>query len=372
MEIYLDNAATTKPLINKAFEDHISNGWYNPSAAYSSAANVFIKMKKTRALISEIIGFEGDVVFTSGGTEANNIAILSAARKNAHYITSAIEHPCVFEVFKYLETLGAKVDYVKPKDFCINPSDVAALVKDNTALVSIMHVNNETGALNDIKTIATAVKAKNIKTMVHSDGVQAFFKTSVNLSNSDVDYYTLSAHKINALKGTGAVAAGRNSRMKKLQHGGEQENSFRPGTENTLGIFAFHEALIRGRDSFEDSITKVNSLSAQLLDGLESIDEACVNLPDKKVPHIVNVSFAGIGAEVLLRTLGEKGIYIGTGAACSHGKISRVLLESGVDKSAAQGAVRISFNAMNTKQEIDIFLDEANKAVKQLRRFNRR
>lgn len=372
MEIYLDNAATTKPIIDKAFIRHIDNAWYNPSAAYAPAVDVFIEMKKARQLLTDIISMESDVIFTSGGTEANNTVIQSAFRKNAHYITSTVEHPSVYEAFRHLELQGAEVDYVKPKNFCIMAQDVASLVRENTALVSVMHVNNETGAINDITAISRAVKAKNPNTSFHSDGVQALFKTELDFSQSPIDYYTVSAHKIHALKGTGALIARRNKNVIPLHHGGEQEYSIRPGTENTLGIQVFCEALERGRGGFSEAFDKVNMLSKKLLSGLADVDGAKVNLPDSRVPHIVNVSLEGVRAEVIVRVLGEKGVYIGTGAACSRGKLSRVLLESGVEKSLAEGALRISLSAMNTKEEIEICVDEMQKAVKQFRRFRRK
>lgn len=372
MQIYLDNAATTRPVLDAEFQKHLEESWYNPSAAYAPAARVFIDMKKARTMLASTLGLNSDVIFTSGGTEANNTAILSAYKIGAHFITSAIEHPSVYETFKYLETLGAKVDYVKPKGLCVLPEDVAERIKDNTVMVSIMHVNNETGALNDINAIAHAVKAKNSKTLFHSDGVQALFKTRFKLSSRDVDYYTVSAHKINALKGVGALLINKDKTLQKLHHGGEQEYALRPGTENTLGIQVFHQALKRGINSFDTSIKIVEDLHKKLIDGVNGIEGAKLNLPDKKVPHIVNVSFSGVRAEVLVRALGEKGIFIGTGAACSRGKISRVLLESGMIKELAEGAVRISFSALNTRKEIDICLEEIDKAVKQLRRFSRR
>lgn len=372
MQIYLDNAATTKPIIDKAILNHLDEGWYNPSAAYAPAAKVFIEMKKTRQLLNDITGLNCDVIFTSGGTEANNTAIFSAFKSGAHYITSAVEHSSVYEMFLHLESLGAEVDYIKPKGFCIKPEDVAAKVRENTALVSIMHVNNETGALNDIRAIASAVKAKNPRTHFHSDGVQALFKTNINLAGSDVDYYTVSAHKINALKGTGALLVHKDKAIGKLHHGGEQEYALRPGTENTLGIQVFEEALKRGKEAFSESIKTIQALHDRLVDGLKNIEGAQLNLPDEKVPHIVNVSFTGLRAEVLVRVLGDKGIYIGTGAACSRGKLSRILLESGIDRSIAEGAVRISMSTMNTPEDIDTCIEAIDKAVKQLRRFSRR
>ncbi len=370
MEIYLDNAATTKPLLKSSIEKHLETAWYNPSSAYGPAVEVFREIKETRELLKSITGM-GECIFTSGGTEANNTAVMSAYKTGAHYITSAIEHPSIYNAFKHLETLGANVDYIKPRGFCIHAEDVAAAVRDNTALVSIMHVNNETGALNDINSIAGAVKAKNPDALFHSDGVQALYKTSLALA-ADIDYYTLSAHKIHALKGTGAILAGNNVGIKKLLHGGDQEFALRPGTENTLGIQAFLEALEAGKGDLAESNKRIEALEQALLGSMAGIEGAKVNLPENKVPHIVNISFPGIRAEVLVRVLGEKGIYIGTGAACSRGKLSRVLLESGVQREYAQGAVRISMSRFTTLREIEICAGELKSAVKKLREFGRK
>ena len=372
MEIYFDNAATTRPIVEIAFAAHMENGWYNPSAAYAPAADVFLGIKKTRQVIAEIVGMEGECFFTSGGTEANNTAIMSCRKHNAHYITSAIEHPSVYETFRHLETLGARVDYVKPRQHCIQAEDVAALVRKDTALVSIMHVNNETGALNDIAQICSAVKAKNPAAAFHSDGVQALFKTEINLANVGADYYTVSAHKIHALKGTGALLARRGRAIRQMHFGGEQELSLRPGTENTLGIQAFREALERGRGGYLAAAKKVRTLSERLVHGLTEMEGVSLNLPARKVPHIVSASFEGVRAEVLVRLMGEKGIYLGTGAACSRGKISRILLENGTDRALAQGAVRFSLDALNTEDEIMICLEEIQSALKTLRRFRRK
>ncbi len=371
MEIYLDNAATTKPVLEKALEYHMQQGWYNPSCAYGPAANVFIEMKRARETLENITGATGDCLFTSGGTEANNTAIMSSFKPGAHYITSSVEHPSVYNAFKHIESLGASVDYIKPEGFLIRAQDVAEAVRGNTALVSIMNVNNETGALNDIAAIARAVKSANEAALFHSDGVQALFKTAIDLS-ADVDYYTVSAHKIHALKGTGALLTARDAALRGLLHGGEQEYTLRPGTENTLGIQAFGEALERGKDGFPESVKRVEALQNRLIGALESMQDARVNLPASKVPHIVSVSFPGVRAEVLVRVLGEKGIYVGTGAACSRGKVSRVLLESGFSKQEAEGTIRISMSALNTESDIDICAEELEKAVKKLRSFGRR
>ena len=367
MLIYFDNAATTRPKYTDIAEFHMKEGWFNPSSAYSGAADVFIKLKNTRQALLGITGFSGSVIFTSGGTEANNLAIRSAFKNNAHYITSVVEHPSVYETFVNLEQQGAKVDYIKPQNFCIQPEDVAQLVTNETALVSIMHVNNETGAVNDIKAIAAAVKAKNPQCLFHSDGVQALKKTNIDLSGSKVDFYSVSAHKINALKGTGALLVKEVKQIKPMIFGGSQENKIRPGTENTLGIQVFGAALEDRTDSIED----VEKLRGKLTAGLMLIEGTVINEPESYVPHIVSVSFEGIRAEVLVRLLGEKGIYIGTGAACSKGKLSRVLLESGVERKLAEGTVRISIDGDNKPEEIYIFLKELTEALNVLRRFNR-
>ena len=372
MEIYLDNAATTKPYLDAAFAQHEKDGWYNPSAAYKAAEAVFSEIKSVRQTLAQNLGLQnGNCVFTSGGTEANNMAVLSGWRKGAHFITSTIEHPSVYVMFKHLEQQGAEVDYVSPKGFHIEPEDVAPLIREDTALVSIMHVNNETGALNDIKEICRAVNAKNPETLFHSDGVQALLKTPIDLNELGVDYYTVSAHKIHGLKGTGALLARQGRTIKPVLLGGSQESVLRAGTENTLGIQVFGEALRRG---FADTMTDahIKALRAALVTGLSQIEGAVVNAPAEYVPHIVSVSFEGIRAEVLARLLGDQGICIGTGAACSRGKVSRVLLECGIKRPLAEGTVRISMSNNNTTDDIQICLEALDKAVHQLRRFSHR
>ncbi len=371
MQIYLDNAATTQPLAGESVRRHLNNAWYNPSSAYAPAEKVFIEIKRVRKMLAEAVGMTG-CIFTSGGTEANNIAVRSAAKQGAHFITSAIEHPSVYNALRQLAMEGAHVDIVKPRGYCIDANDVAALVREDTALVSVMHVNNETGALNDIRAICAAVKAVNPNTLFHSDGVQALLKTDINFKAGGVDLYTVSAHKIHAFKGTGALLTAKGRAVKGIMYGGEQEGSVRPGTENTLGIQAFGEALEEGLKRLEADTAHVALLHEKLVNSLSGMEGAILHMPETHVPHIVNVSFDGVRAEVLARLLGEKGIYIGTGSACSRGKLSRTLLECGVKREEAQSAIRVSMSGYNTQEEIDVFIEELNGAVKQLRRFGRR
>ncbi len=363
MNIFLDNAATTKPLYDTPAY-HSESGWYNPSAAYAPSEAVHASITQTRKLLLRAVGLKnGGCVITSGGTEANNMSIMSAFKPGAHYITSAIEHPSVYEVFKYMERQGAIVEYIKPRGFRISANDVARQVRRDTALVSIMHVNNETGALNDIGAICAAVKAKNSAALFHSDGVQALHKTSVCLTSMGPDTYSVSAHKIHGLKGTGALLYKKGTVLKPLLFGGGQEGGLRPGTENTIGIQSLDAALrLGGMD-----IDYARKLHDELVRGMSAVPDTILHMPEEKVPHIICVSFEGVRAEVLVRLLGSRGIYIGSGAACSRGKVSRVLLECGVPRSLAESAVRISLCRHNTQNEIEIFTDALKKAVKQLR-----
>ncbi len=371
MEIYLDNAATTKPMTKAAVQRHMNQSWYNPSAVYRQAEAVFKEIKNVRQQLIAAVRLQGNCVFTSGGTEANSLVLSSYGKRGAHMITSAIEHPSVYETCRNLEQNGLRVDYVKPLCFNIHPEDIAALVTDDTALVSVMHVNNETGALNDITAIGRAVKAKNPRTVVHADGVQALLKTDVDLSTGYIDCYTVSAHKIHALKGTGALLTRQGVSLNPMHVGGSQEQSLRAGTENTLGIMAFGEAL-EEIAQLEENNKQVDQLRDAFVSGVTQIDNCIVNTPERFVPHIVSVSFEGVRGEVLARVMGEKGICIGTGAACSRGKLSRVLLECGVKRSFAEGTVRISFSAHNTLEEVAVCLEELKSAVTQLRRFARK
>jgi cysteine desulfurase len=372
LEIYLDNAATTRPKTSAAVQRHFERLWYNPSSAYGQAEAVFKEIKQIRQQLCGALQLNGTCLFTSGGTEANNMALNALSRRGAHIVVSAVEHPSVYETCRHLEQSGVRVEYVKPRGFVIHPEDAAELVTEDTALVSVMHVNNETGALNDIFAIARAVKAKNPGVLFHADGVQALLKTPVDLSSGLVDAYTVSAHKIHALKGTGALLVRQGVTLRPLLHGGGQELSLRAGTENTLGILAFGEALEMGLQEQAKNFDKIRQLRAAFLDGLQDMDGVTVHIPENFVPHIVSLTVEGVRGEVLARAMGKKGVMIGTGAACSRGKLSRVLLECGVDRAHAEGVARISFCADNTLEEVAVCLDILRDTVSVLRRFSRK
>jgi len=380
MEIYLDNAATTKPLqeLKEFATAYMESGWYNPSSLYKPAAKVHADINEARkALLNALRAEKGELLFTSGGTEANNMAIASFAGRKRHFVTTETEHPSLYEYFKSLSREGHEVDFIKPKsDFTVDASDVAAAVRPDTALVSIMHVNNETGAINDIAAIAAAVKKTNPETVFHSDGVQAFMKIPFRMANSLVDLYTVSAHKIHAFKGTGALYAVKKSLLKPLFLGGAQEGNLRAGTENTWGITAFGFACEKLQPLFEGHTAHMCSLRKRLVEGLSRMGDVVLNAAPapKSAPHILNASFLGVRAEVLLHALEEEGLYIGTGSACSSRKntASRVLAAMGFARERLEGAVRLSLSPFTTAEEVDKVLEVLYSKSAALRKFKRR
>lgn len=380
--IYFDNAATTKPYegIESLFQKYIEQGWFNPSALYPAAVAVERHIDAARTAVAAQLGMPPDsVIFTSGGTESANTVILRGYRsrgtRNLSFVTSRYEHACVYGAFKELEAQGHSVTYVSAqKDGLIHAEDVARAVTEDTVLVSIMHVNNETGAINDIAAIAAATKQKNPQTLFHADGVQGFLKVPFSMVRTSVDYYTVSAHKVHGLKGTGAIVYQKGAPLKCFMLGGGQERGLRSGTENTFGICAFKEAIshyLRQQDAGDTML----GLRAQMLSLLTEEAGMYVLSPEQSfAPHILNVSFVGMRAEVLLHLLEREGIAISTGAACSSKKHRdfRIHEHLHLPKEVMEGAIRISFCPQNTEQEVQTAAAAIHAALKQYRKFTRR
>lgn len=377
--IYLDNAATTKPspALKSLFLEYASDGWYNPSALYSPAVAAEAAMQAARHLLMQCVHAEG-AIFTSGGTEAANTVIFRGwpqrGGKKQHFITSAYEHACVYEAFRALTDAGHRVDFVRPgTSGQIEPEALAPLICQDTALVSIMHVNNETGAINDIDALAKAVKAKNPATLFHTDGVQAFLRIPFDMSASAIDYYTISAHKIHGLKGTGALFYKKTSVPHALILGGGQENALRSGTENTFGILAFARAAEEFLHNQANKLAHMAALKNRLCAGLADAPGAAVFSPKDGAPHILNMAFSGLGGEVLLHALEQENIYIATGSACSSKKrIPRIHDALGVSRELSRSAVRFSFCPDNTKEEVDVVINACLDALTKYQRFIRR
>ena len=380
MKIYLDNAATTKPLdsLKKLFEEHLNDDWYNPSAMYPDAVRIENELKRARDILLNAVRAD-QMIFTSGGTESANTVIFDGYRKaggrRLHFITSEYEHPCVYESMKILVEQGHSVTYIAPQaDGTIDGDELASMVKEETALISIMHVNNETGAVNDIDSLARKAKEVNKKVLFHADGVQGFLKCPFDMYNSPIDYYSASAHKIHGLKGTGALFYKKGAPLRPYAVGGGQQAGLRSGTENTLGIMAFAQAVEAYQKDWEIIHQHILNLRARLLENLANVDGMLVLSPVSGAPHILNLSFPGMRGEVLLHILEKDGIYISTGSACSSkkGKLSRTHKALGLDQQAAAGAVRISFSRYNTLEEMDLAAEKIIDALKQYRGFIRR
>lgn len=356
--IYLDNAATTKPC-REAVEAVIkaSEEFGNPSSLHGLGLRAEKLINEARStLASRLKVDKKHIYFTSGGTEANNLAIFGVAdamkRTGKRVITSGIEHPSVLEAFKRLAAMGYEVVFADTdKDGRVNVESIKNALTPDTILVSIMHVNNETGVIQPIEEIAKAVKTAAPKCIFHSDCVQSFCKLPVYPSELGADMVTISAHKIHGFKGCGALYTG-NTRLIPQLYGGEQQNEIRPGTENTAGIFAFGASCDAAVCDAE-AMRKKRALMRDEL--LKYVPWAAVNGSDEfNSGSVLNVSFPGIKAEILLHSLERHEIYISTGSACSSHKPqpSHVLTAMGVDTASVSGAVRISFSQYTTDDEI--------------------
>ncbi|BDF59338.1 cysteine desulfurase [Christensenellaceae bacterium] len=378
-KIYLDNAATTQPLAecNDIYLKYAQELWQNPSALYADATRVQKEEDDAKAVLLRAFGASGHrCLFTSCGSESANMVILRGARikKGMNYVCGGAEHPCVEESFKYLAQQGCPVTFLKPdRHGIITPEQVSEAVDENTALVSVMHVNNETGAKNDIEKIASAVKMKNPQALFHADGVQAYCKERLS-NTAHIDYYTVSAHKLHAHKGTGAVFYRENAPLKPYILGGGQESGLRSGTQNTLGIFSFATAVCY----FMENVTPAHfeHLREVFLDACAKIPDIVVLTPQERgrsCLHILNLSILGVRGETLLHTLEARGICISTGSACSSKKgKSRIAKALSLTEEEAEGAIRVSFSPFTTQEEVLTAAKEIAKGAELLRRFKRK
>lgn len=375
--VYLDNSATTSIYDEVVDEitDVYKNANYNPSAAYDVASIAEKKLSKAREIIASSINADKEgIYFTSGGSEGNNTAILGVARacqnRGKHIITDNIEHDSVNNVFKYLEqNEGYEVTYIEPDKYgVINPNDVRDKVRKDTTLVSIMHVNNETGALNDIKTITSLVKKQNSLTIVHSDSVQSYLKLPIDVEDLNVDIITTSAHKVHGPKGIGFIYIKKNTKIAPLIYGGGQESGFRSGTQNVALISGFSVAVdkIIKMGDYTKKISEVRDYLKESI--IKKIADININTPIISAPHILSVSFAGVKSEILLHYLEMDKIYVSTGSACSSKKkTSRVLQNIKLDDKYIDGTIRFSLDENIDKAMIDFVVEKLQQSVSKIR-----
>lgn len=362
--IYLDNAATTLPCKAAVLSaEKYMNEFYNPSSIYLPAIKVAKDIQNARSVILNFLGDSaGGFIFTSGATEANNLAIFQATKnKNKVILTTMAEHPSVFNSVKNLEGQGFKCIYAPIKESGEVDVDFIEKVveQEDVGFVSVMFVNNETGAINNIKRIGEIIKNSGKNIVFHVDAVQAFTKLKINVKDLNIDLMTVSSHKIHGLKGTGGLYFSSKITLKPNVFGGGQEFEKRSGTENVSGICAFAEAV-------EDGNVISPDLRKRALEILSELDDIKIN--GNGIDSILNVSAKGVKAEVVVRKLDQKNIYISTGSACnSHKANNRVLMSMGVKKEYIEGTNRFSFSKYTTMDEIETAFSEYVKIIKELR-----
>lgn len=371
--IYFDNAATTRvtPEAAQTVFKYLTEKYYNPSAMYHEALDVKNDLENARSVILNQIGGEGKLYFTSGGTESDNLAFFGTKKKrNSRVIISAVEHAAVYQSAMSLKQAGF--------DVCVAPVDgsgkidveaFSELLNADTSFVSVIHVSNETGAVNDIGELARLTKRVAPRALFHSDGVQAGGKIKIDLKSIPVDLYSLSAHKIGAPKGTGALYAAKSVHLNPIIVGGGQEDGVRSSTENTAGIMAFATAFAAAVPLIEKSAERLRAIAAYLRKRLGAFDDVMVVSPEDGSPYILSFASASVRGEVIEHALEREGVLVGTGSACSSNKSTRRIPEAlNLQGKYASGMVRLSFSRFSSMAEAEEFADKFEKVYKELKR----
>lgn len=379
--IYLDNNATTRvaPLVADAIKPYFTEKYGNASSMYPLAGEAHKAMDIARSEVANLIGAEypDEIIFTSCATESDNTAIFSAIRsypQKKHIITSAVEHPAVLHPYKFLETQGYKVDYIGvDAQGRFNMEQYKKALDGDTALVSVMWVNSETGTIFPVEEIASL--AKDYGALFHTDAVQAIGKLPVNVKESKIDMLSLSGHKFHAPKGVGALYVRRGTRFTEFLMGGHQERGRRGGTENIPYIVGLGAAAVLAKTRLSDGTSaRMAALRDKLQTGLlNAIPDSRVNGdPEHRVPNTVNISFGYVEGEAILMHLNEYGICASSGSACTSGSLepSHVLRAMGVDFKFAHGSVRFSLSDQTTEEEIDKVLEVMPGIIENLRRIS--
>lgn len=377
--IYLDNAATTKMYDEalRVLTEANEKRWFNASALYKEASEESKTIRRAReTLLGALKAGDGEFYFLSGGTEADNTALFCTRKaKGSRVIVSEGEHDAVINPAKVLKEQGYDVVFAPIKsDGGVDEEKFAALLTPDVSLVSVMHVSNETGAVNDIAKLSAMTKRAAPKAIFHSDGVQAFGKIKVNLRSLGADLYTVSGHKIHGPKGIGALYVAKGAPVKPLVFGGGQEKGFRSGTENGPAIEAFAAAAERTMRNFEEDCSKKRRYLEYLREGLENgvPDVKIITDTERSAPHILTVAFGGVRGEVLLHALEERGILVGVGSACSSHRESRFKSLLGLDEAHRDGIVRFSVSAFNDFSEVATVVRETADAVARLKEYARK
>lgn len=375
MSVYLDNAATTKPCPEavSAALDAMTVNFGNPSSLHKAGLNAQLVMDRARKIIADSIGADsGTIYFTSGATESNNLALRGASqaygRKKRKIVISAVEHASVEETASALEEKGFEIARVAPRaDGRLYAVDFVNACDENTCLISMMMVNNETGYILPVKEVFSAVKRRFPDIVTHCDCVQGYMKLPVKAASLNADLISLSGHKIHGVKGIGALYIKRGIRVVPIVTGGKQEKGVRSGTESVPLIAAFGAAVEKLSSSISERWDCVSELKNHFLEKLSVIDGIDVNSPEDGSPYIINISAAGKRSEIMLHFLESKEIYVSSGSACSKGAQSGVLGSFGVKDRSADSALRISLSAENTVEELDLFVEALIEGMEKIR-----
>ena len=376
--IYLDNAASTRVReeVLETVNDILLNDYANPDAAHEFGIQAAKRIKKSRQIIADALSVSTkEVYFTSGGSEGNNIIIQGIIngnpRQGKHLITTKIEHPSVFEIFKEYERNGFEVTYLNvDSDGRIKLDELTDSIRNDTVLISVIAVNSETDVIQDLEKIGNIIKQKNKNVYFHSDFVQGLGHIKINPAKCRLDALTVSSHKVYGPKGAGAIYLLGNVKIKPLIFGSNQEQGVVQRTLNSSGIIGFGKAVQIACENFSKDNAQIKEVKEYLLQKIQNeISDIRVNtIEEDSVPHILNISFRGIQGEVLVHFLGMSKIYVSTGSACSSRKgNSRILESMGLTKEEVAGGIRFSFSVFNTKEEMDETVKVLKEAVAAIR-----
>lgn len=383
MECYFDNSATTQayPEVAQVMSKILLEDYGNPSSMHNKGMEAEVYIRHARETIAKTLKVDDRcILFTSGGTESDNMALIGAASANKragmHIITTKIEHPAILETCKYLESLGYEITYLGVNsNGQINLKDLEDAIRQDTIIVSIMHTNNEIGSVMPIAEAGKIIKSKNPNTLFHVDAVQGYGKYRINPKKMNIDMLSVSGHKIHGPKGIGFLYIGEKVKIHPIIHGGGQQKNLRSGTENVPAIVGLAKAAELIYKDFEEDIEHLYSMKQKLTEGLLEIDDIKINgLTGKEsAPHIVSLSVGQIRSEVLLHALEDKGIYVSAGSACASNKpaISETLKAIRVEQRFLDSTIRFSLSPLNTDEQIEYAVETIKDILPKLRRYTR-
>ena len=383
MEVYLDNSATTRVYddVGDIVRKVMCEDYGNPSSMHFKGVEAEHYIKEAKEILAKILKVkEKELVFTAGGTESDNLALIGAAKANnragKHLITSSIEHPAILNTMRHLEEEGYRITFLPVDKYGrVRLDALKEALCPETILVSIMYVNNEVGSVQPIEEAASIVKAYNRNILFHVDAVQGFGKYYIYPKKMKIDMLSLSGHKIHGPKGIGALYIDENVKIKPIVFGGEQQKNIRSGTENVPGIIGLAKAAQEIYTDLDTKVLKMRKLKQYFINGVRQVENTTIHglYDETSAPHIISVGFAGIRSEVLLHALEEKGICVSSGSACStnHPAISGVLKGIGAKKEYLDATLRFSMSEFTTQEEIDYTLQTLYNLVPVLRKYTR-